>query len=89
MENNKDLLLEYEIEFKELPPLVKELPYESDGYQLMIEYALYNNKKLTYDLINKLIEKFKIRFGVVDEDTQKEDDFAEKLYKNNNNKKSL
>lgn len=90
MERSKELLLEYELKFKELPPFIKTLPYESEPYQFALEYALSENKKLTYDSIAKLFEKVGIRYDYVSEDTEKEDDFKTKLYsQDQNNKKSF
>lgn len=83
MEINKELLLEYETKFKELPPFIKTLPYESDEYSFVIKYAIFQNKKLTYDNVAELFEKFGIRYDYVSGDVEKEDNFKKKLYNQN------
>lgn len=85
MERSKELLLDYELKFKELPPFIKTLPYESEPYQIALEYALSENKKLTYDSIANFFDKVGIRYDLVDEDTEKEDDFKNKLYSQDKN----
>lgn len=90
MSRSKEKLVEYVRKFGDVPPAIVELPYESAGYQIMIEYALRNNEKLTLKKVGELIEEFRIRFGVVDKETADEDNFANKLYsKEQNDRKSF
>lgn len=90
MERSKELLLRYELKFKDLPPFIKTLPYDSEEYQFALEYALNKNKKLTYDSIANLFKKVGIRYDYVDEDTEQEDNFKDKLYsQDKNDKKSF
>lgn len=64
---------EYIEKYREYPPLITELPYNSDGYKIMIEYSLRKNEKLTEEKVSELIKKFNIEYGIVNETKPKQD----------------
>lgn len=50
---DNELLNKYFMKFGELPPIMMTQTYESDLYQIAMEYAIENNEKLTYENIDK------------------------------------